>query len=152
MNQNQADCLISFGYNVGPRLLEWFLPMDARTIMLNAVVPPEKLPSGGLAATITKATSLYASASRDSSKVMDVASGASATVIAYDFSDIQDGWYKVKCGSKTGWVNSGYVQLSNASSLVPRSETIQTPMHSERICAVGAQPAERPIPGFFIVG
>ena len=118
MNQNQADCLISFGYNVGPGYWNGSSAMDARTIMLNAVVPPEKLPSGGLAATITKATSLYKSASRDSSKVMDVASGASATVIAYDFSDIQDGWYKVKCGSKTGWVNSGYVQLSNASSLV----------------------------------
>ena len=117
MNQNQADCLISFGYNVGPGYWNGTSAMDARTIMLNAVVPPETLPAGGLSAKVTKATSLYSSASRSSSKVMDVANGASVTVTAYDFADTRNGWYKVKCGSKTGWINSGYVQLSNASSL-----------------------------------
>ncbi len=117
MNQNQADCLISFGYNVGAGYWNGTAQMDARTIMLNAVVPPETIPAGGLAATVTKNTSLYAEPSRSSGKVTSVSNGSSATVLDLDFTDTRDGWYKVKTSAGTGWINSGYLQLSNSASL-----------------------------------
>jgi uncharacterized protein YgiM (DUF1202 family)/GH24 family phage-related lysozyme (muramidase) len=41
MNQNQADALISFAYNVGAGYFNSSQEMDFRRIMKNAVVPPE---------------------------------------------------------------------------------------------------------------
>ncbi len=118
MNQNQADCLISFGYNVGAGYWNSTAVMDVRTIMLNAVVPPE-IPSGGLGAQITKKAGLYQTASRDSSQLTELASGTAVTVLECEFSNIQDGWYRVRTSSgQEGWVNSGYARFDNQAGLV----------------------------------
>lgn len=118
MNQNQADCLISFGYNVGAGYWNSTAVMDVRTIMLNAVVPPT-IPSQGLAATITKKTNLYASASRTSSVGAELALNTAVTVLESNFSNLQDGWYRVRTSSGLeGWVNSGYVQFRDQTGLV----------------------------------
>ena len=118
MNQNQADCLISFGYNVGSGYWNSTATMDARTIMLNAVVPPT-IPAQGLAATITKKTSLYQTASRSSAVLTELALNTSVTVLESNFTDIQDGWYRVRTSNGTeGWVNSGYVQFKDQTGLV----------------------------------
>lgn len=118
MNQNQADCLISFGYNVGAGYWNGTASMDARTIMLNAVVPPT-IPSQGLAAVVFKKTNLYQGTSRTSSVITELAANASVTVLESDFTDIQDGWYRVRTSDgKEGWVNSGYVTFRNQSGLV----------------------------------
>ncbi len=114
MNQNQADCLISFGYNVGSGYWNGSSTMDARTIMLNAVVPPDTFPSGGLSATVTKSTNLRSSASMSASILSSVSSGTQVKVVGKDFSDTRDGWYQVTVNGKTGWLNSGYVRLSGS--------------------------------------
>lgn len=114
MNQNQADCLISFGYNVGSGYWNGSSTMDARTIMLNAIVPPDTFPSGGISATVTKSTNLRSSASMSASIVASVPLNSQVKVIGKDFSDTRDGWYKVTVNGKTGWLNSGYVKLSGS--------------------------------------
>lgn len=118
MNQNQADCLISFGYNVGAGYWNSTATMDVRTIMLNAVVPPT-IPSQGLAAKISKKTSLYQTTSRTSSVVAELALNTSVTVLESNFANIQDGWYRVRTSSgQEGWVNSGYITFQDQSGLV----------------------------------
>ena len=117
MNQNQADSLISFAYNVGAGYFNSSSEMDFRRIMDNAVVPPDSL-SSGLAAKVTYDTSLRADHSLSSSSLRSVSSGTSVTVTGKDFSNTRDGWYQVRLSDGTsGWINSGYVTLSNADSL-----------------------------------
>ena len=118
MNQNQADCLISFAYNVGAGYFNSSSEMDFRRIMKNAVVPP--IISGGesLAATVTKDTVVRGDSNINGSQVCNVSSGTSVAVSDSNFSNTKDGWYKVQLSDgSTGWINSGYVNLSNSGSL-----------------------------------
>ncbi|QEY34359.1 SH3 domain-containing protein [Caproiciproducens galactitolivorans] len=116
MNQNQADCLISFAYNVGAGYFNTSSQVDFRTIMRNAVVPPTI--SGSLAATVTKDTVVRSEPSINGSEVCSISNGASIDVTDTNFSNPKDGWYKVRASNGSeGWVNSGYVCLSNADSL-----------------------------------
>lgn len=119
MNQNQADCLISFAYNVGAGYFNSSSEMDFRTIMRNAVVPPSISGDASLAATVTKDTIVRSAPSITGSQVCTVASGTAITATDSNFTNIRDGWYKVRLADNSeGWVNSGYVRLANSDSLV----------------------------------
>ena len=117
MNQQQADCLIDFAYNVGAGYFNSSSGADFRKIMDNAVIPPD-IPSAGLAAKVTYGTSVRANRSLSSDSLCYMPSGTSVTVVGKDFTNTKDGWYQVRLsnGAK-GWINSGYVSLSNAISL-----------------------------------
>ena len=118
MNQNQADCLISFAYNVGAGYFNSSTEPDFKRIMENAVVPPD-FSGGSVAATVTMATSLMGAPSTGGNQICSVANGTSVTVTGSSFSDTRDGWYQVTLSDGSqGWLNSGYVSLSNAASLV----------------------------------
>lgn len=118
MSQNQADCLISFAYNVGAGYFNSASEMDFRRIMKNAVVPPN-FSSGSVAATVTKDTVVRGAPGIDGAQVCDITNGTSITVTGSSFSDTRSGWYNVTLADgRTGWINSGYVNLSNSDSLV----------------------------------
>lgn len=117
MSQQQADCLIDFAYNVGAGYFNSSSGADFRKIMDNAVVPPD-IPSSGLTATVTYGTSVRADHSLSSDSLCYLPRGTSITVVGKDFTNTKDGWYQVQLSNGTkGWINSGYVALSNASSL-----------------------------------
>ena len=118
MNQNQADALISFAYNVGAGYFNSSAEMDFRRIMKNAVVPPT-IPSGGLAATVTYDSSLRDDHTLYGNPICRLSSGTAVTVITTEFTNTKDGWYQIRLSNgTTGWINSGYVNLSNSDSLV----------------------------------
>lgn len=117
MSQNQADCLISFAYNVGAGYFNSSNVSDFIVIMKNAVVPPALADGQTLAAKTTRDTYLRSDPDINSAQVGVVSGGTSVSVIGMDFSETRNGWYRVNCNGKTGWLNSGYVSLSNASSL-----------------------------------
>lgn len=119
MSQNQADCLISFAYNVGSRYFNSSDEMDFRRIMKNAVVPPTISSGSSIAATVTYDTSLRENHDLMSNPICQISSGTSVSVTAVNFSDKKNGWYQVRLSNgTTGWINSGYVNLSNSGSLV----------------------------------
>ncbi len=119
MSQNQADCLISFAYNVGAGYFNSSSEMDFRRIMKNAVVPPDFSSGLPLAATVTKDTVLRGDANVNSSNQGSLTGGTAVTVTGSNFSETKNGWYFVKTNDgRTGWINSGYVNLSNSDSLV----------------------------------
>ncbi|MBW7573336.1 SH3 domain-containing protein [Caproiciproducens faecalis] len=118
MNQNQADCLISFAYNVGAGYFNSTAEMDFRRIMKNAVVPPALFSGETLAATVTKDTIVRDQPSIGGGEVCSVISGTSLLVTECNFANTKDGWYRVQLSDgSTGWVNSGYINLSNSDSL-----------------------------------
>lgn len=117
MNQNHFDALISFGYNVGAGYWnQTSSEIDLRRIMLNAVDPSGI--SGEMSATVSKATVVRDSPSISAASVMDISKGTAVTVTGTSFASQKDGWYAVRLSDgRTGWINSGYVTLSNAASL-----------------------------------
>ncbi|MGX8702404.1 SH3 domain-containing protein [Caproiciproducens sp.] len=118
MSQNQADCLISFAYNVGAGYFNSSAEMDFRRIMKNAVIPPALFSGQTLAATVTKDTIVRDQPSIGGNEVCSVLSGTSLNVTECNFANTRDGWYKVQLSNgSTGWVNSGYINLSNSDSL-----------------------------------
>lgn len=119
MNQGQADCLISFAYNVGAGYFNSSAEMDFRRIMKNAVVPPKISSGSSLAATVTYDASLRSNHTLLSNSIRSVPSGTSVRITGTYFANKQDGWYQVRLSNgATGWINSGYVNLSNSGSLV----------------------------------
>lgn len=118
MNQNQADCLIDFAYNVGAGYFNSSNEMDFIKILKNAVVPPQ-IPSGGIEATVTLEAPLRANTGNLSDQTGTVPAGASVVVKDASFGNTRDGWYRVELSDGTeGWINSGYVHLSTSDSLV----------------------------------
>lgn len=118
MSQNQADCLISFAYNVGAGYFNSSDEMDFIKIMKNAVVPP-KIPSGGIAGTVTLDAGVLANSGNLSQQVASVTAGTSVQVTGASFSNTRDGWYQVRLSDgTTGWINSGYVSLAGSDSMV----------------------------------
>ncbi len=119
MNQYQADCLISFAYNVGAGYFNSSTEKDFIKIMKNAVRPPDFSSGATYAATVTNDTQVRSAKGAMSSQVASVTAGTSITVTGGDFSDKKNGWYQVSLANGTsGWVNSGYVGLTNSASLV----------------------------------
>lgn len=118
MNQYQADCLISFAYNVGAGHLS--SPTDDFIkIMKNAVRPPDFSSGAGYDATVTQDTQVRDNSGILSSQIGSVTADTSITVTGGDFADKKDGWYKVKLADgTTGWVNAGYVSLTCSGQLV----------------------------------
>lgn len=119
MSQNQADCLISFAYNVGAGYFNSSAESDFRLIMKNAVVPPSIPAGSGIDAVMTGSADVHSGAGESASVVCQVSSGTQLKVTDSDFTDKKDGWYRVQLsGGQTGWVNSGYVALSSSAQLV----------------------------------
>ena len=119
MNQQQADCLISFAYNVGSGYFNSSTEMDFIRIMKNAVQPPDFSSGTSYEATVTKDTQVRAQRGILSNQVTTVTAGTSVTVTGGNFNDKTDGWYEVKLADgTTGWVNSGYVSLACSANLV----------------------------------
>lgn len=117
MNQNQADALISFAYNVGAGYFNSSQEMDFRRIMKNAVVPPS-IPSSGLGAKVTYSTSMRQDHTFVSNPVCSVSNGTSVTVINVWKEKKNDIWYEVRLSDgKTGWLNAGYVNFNNSNQL-----------------------------------
>lgn len=118
MNQNQADALISFAYNVGAGYFNSQAEMDFRRIMKNAVVPPD-IPSSGLGATVTSSTSLREDHTFRSNAVCGVSNGAAVTVTNVWKTTKNDVWYAVRLsGGQTGWLNAGYVNFNASDGMV----------------------------------
>ena len=119
MNQYQADCLISFAYNVGSGYFNSSTEADFVRIMKNAVQPPDFSSSTTYEATVTKDTEVRGNSGSLSGEIGSVAAGTSVIVTGGDFADPQDGWYRVQLPDGTsGWINSGYVSLGISASLV----------------------------------
>lgn len=119
MNQHQADCLISFAYNVGAGYFNSSAEMDFRRIMKNAVVPPDIRPGFSIPATVTLDTVLRDAPGITCNQVSEVSNGTQVNVTEYSFTEPQKGWYKVSLSNGLeGWINSGYINLSNSDSLV----------------------------------
>ncbi|MVB12370.1 Bacterial SH3 domain protein [Caprobacter fermentans] len=119
MNQYQADCLISFAYNVGSGYFNSSTEMDFIKIMKNAVRPPDFSSGTTYEATVTENTQVRSNSGIMSAQNASVTAGTAVVVTGGDFSDKKDGWYQIKLTDGTvGWVNSGYVSLANSSRLV----------------------------------
>ncbi len=118
MSQNQADCLISFAYNVGAGYFNSTAEMDFRRIMKNAVIPPD-FSAGSVQGTVTKDAYVYDTASRSGNQLSSIPSGTAVTVTKSEFADTRDGWYGVTLADGSeGWINSGYINLANSDSLI----------------------------------
>ncbi|QAT50466.1 hypothetical protein EQM14_12225 [Caproiciproducens sp. NJN-50] len=119
MDQYQADCLISFAYNVGSGYFNSSTEMDFIKIMKNAVRPPDFSSGTTYDATVALDTQVRSNSGMLSAQTGSVAAGTAVTVTGGDFSDKKDGWYKVKLADgTTGWVNAGYVSLACSGQLV----------------------------------
>jgi GH24 family phage-related lysozyme (muramidase) len=119
MNQYQADCLISFAYNVGSGYFNSSTDQDFVKIMKNAVQPPDFSSGASYEATVTQDTQVRNNSGILSAQTGTVTAGTSVTVTGGDFSDPKDGWYQVKLADGTaGWVNAGYVSLACSGRLV----------------------------------
>ena len=117
INQNQADALISFAYNIGSGYFNCSTESGFRRIMKNAVVPPT-VPASGLGASATDDVSLRRDHTVNSDALCGVASGTHLTVTGIWNSDKKDVWYAVRLSDgTTGWINAGYVNFDNSASM-----------------------------------
>lgn len=117
MNQNQADALISFAYNVGAGYFNGSTEMDFRRIMKNAVVPPN-ISGSGLAATVTYDASMRSNHELSAEALCRVTPGMRVTVTDTYFPKPKDGWYQIRLSNgSTGWINSGYVNFDASGSM-----------------------------------
>ncbi len=119
VNQQQFDAMISFSHNVGAGYWNGTSAFDIRTILLNAVVPPESIPAGGMAASTTSNAVMYSSPSFSASQITEIMNGASVTVLASSFTAANDGWYLVQAPNGTqGWVRAGYIRFADNAAMV----------------------------------
>jgi GH24 family phage-related lysozyme (muramidase) len=119
MSQNQADCLISFAYNVGSGYFNSSDEMDFIKIMKNAVVPPSFSPASTYPASITLDTVIRAQSGNLSAVTGNISAGTAVSVTGGDFSDPKDGWYHVQMeDNTTGWINSAYVSFNDKANMV----------------------------------
>lgn len=119
MSQNQADCLISFAYNVGSGYFNSSDEMDFIKIMKNAVVPPSFSVASTYPATITLDTVIRAQSGNLSAVTGNISAGTAVSVTGGDFSNPKDGWYHVQLeDNTTGWINSAYVSFNDSTNMV----------------------------------
>ena len=120
MSQCQFDALASFSYNVGAGYWNGSGNCYVRTVIMNAVVPPQDLsssnPYGGK---VTASTlPLYQDHSASSTQITTLKINTSVNIIDYYHdSSTKQSWYKVSASGKSGWVRAGDVAFNSTSGL-----------------------------------
>ena len=120
MSQCQFDALVSFSYNVGASFWNGTTKCYVRTVILNAVVPPEDLsasnPYGGKVT--ADSLTVYSDHSASSSTVTTLSVDTSVNILEfYRDAQMKHTWYKVFANGKTGWVRAGDVSFTNTAGL-----------------------------------
>ena len=120
MSQCQFDALASFSYNVGAGYWNGSGNCYVRTVIMNAVVPPQDLsssnPYGGK---VTASTlPMYQDHSAFSTQITTLKINTSVNIIDYyRDSSTKQSWYKVSASGKSGWVRAGDVAFNSTSGL-----------------------------------
>ena len=115
MSQCQFDALASFSYNVGAGYWNGSGNCYVRTVIMNAVVPPQDLsssnPYGGK---VTASTlPMYQDHSASSTQITTL----KINLDYYRDSSTKQSWYKVSASGKSGWVRAGDVAFNSTSGL-----------------------------------
>ena len=120
MSQCQFDALASFSYNVGAGYWNGSGNCYVRTVIMNAVVPPQDLsssnPYGGK---VTASTlPMYQDHSASSTQITTLRINTSVNILDYyRDSSTKQSWYKVSASGKSGWVRAGDVSFNSTSGL-----------------------------------
>ena len=120
MSQCQFDALASFSYNVGAGYWNGSGNCYVRTVIMNAVVPPQDLsssnPYGGK---VTASTlPMYQDHSASSTQITTLKINTSVNILDYyRDSSTKQSWYKVSASGKSGWVRAGDVTFNSTSGL-----------------------------------
>ena len=120
MSQCQFDALASFSYNVGAGYWNGSGNCYVRTVIMNAVVPPQDLsssnPYGGK---VTASTlPMYQDHSASSTQITTFKINTSVNILDYyRDSSTKQSWYKVSASGKSGWVRAGDVAFNSTSGL-----------------------------------
>ena len=120
MSQCQFDALASFSYNVGAGYWNGSGNCYVRTVIMNAVVPPQDLsssnPYGGK---VTASTlPMYQDHSASSTQITTLKINTSVNILDYyRDSSTKQSWYKVSASGKSGWVHAGDVAFNSTSGL-----------------------------------
>ena len=120
MSQCQFDALASFSYNVGAGYWNGSGNCYVRTVIMNAVVPPQDLsssnPCGGK---VTASTlPMYQDHSAPSTQITTLKINSSVNILDYyRDSSTKQSWYKVSASGKSGWVRAGDVAFNSTSGL-----------------------------------
>ena len=120
MSQCQFDALASFSYNVGAGYWNGSGNCYVRTVIMNAVVPPQNLsssnPYGGK---VTASTlPMYQDHSASSTRITTLKINTSVNILDYyRDSSTKQSWYKVSASGKSGWVRAGDVAFNSTSGL-----------------------------------
>ena len=120
MSQCQFDALASFSYNVGAGYWNGSGNCYVRTVIMNAVVPPQDLsssnPYGGK---VTASTlPMYQDHSASSTRITTLKINTSVNILDYyRDSSTKQSWYKVSASGKSGWVRAGDVAFHSTSGL-----------------------------------
>ena len=120
MSQCQFDALASFSYNVGAGYWNGSSNCYVRTVIMNAVVPPQDLsssnPYGGK---VTASTlPMYQDHSASSTQITTLKINTSVNITDYyRDSSTKQSWYKVSASGKSGWVRAGDVAFNSTSGL-----------------------------------
>ena len=120
MSQCQFDALASFSYNVGAGYWNGSGNCYVRTVIMNAVVPPQDLsssnPYGGK---VTASTlPMYQDHSASSTQITTLKISTSVNILDYyRDSSTKQSWYKVSASGKSGWVRAGDVSFNSTSGL-----------------------------------
>ena len=120
MSQCQFDALASFSYNVGAGYWNGSGNCYVRTVIMNAVVPPQDLsssnPYGGK---VTASTlPMYQDHSASSTQITTLKINTSVNILDYyRDSSTKQSWYKVSASGKSGWVRAGDVAFNSTSGL-----------------------------------
>ena len=120
MSQCQFDALASFSYNVGAGYWNGSGDCYVRTVIMNAVVPPQDLsssnPYGGK---VTASTlPMYQDHSASSTQITTLKINTSVNILDYyRDSSTKQSWYKVSASGKSGWVRAGDVAFNSTSGL-----------------------------------
>ena len=120
MSQCQFDALASFSYNVGAGYWNGSGNCYVRTVIMNAVVPPQDLSSSnpyggkGTASTLP----MYQDHSASSTRITTLKINTSVNILDYyRDSSTKQSWYKVSASGKSGWVRAGDVSFNSTSGL-----------------------------------
>ena len=120
MSQCQFDALASFSYNVGAGYWNGSGNCYVRTVIMNAVVPPQDLsssnPYGGK---VTASTlPMYQDHGASSTQITTLKINTSVNITDYyRDSSTKQSWYKVSASGKSGWVRAGDVAFNSTSGL-----------------------------------
>jgi len=120
MSQCQFDALASFSYNVGAGYWNGSGNCYVRTVIMNAVVPPQDLSSSNpYDGKVTASTlPMYQDHSASSTQITTLKINTSVNILDYyRDSSTKQSWYKVSASGKSGWVRAGDVAFNSTSGL-----------------------------------